>query len=64
VSVLKNTMQIQPNSIKFQTLELPRILIQILSQILESFTKESCFLFNSIQIRNLFENFLPREDIL
>jgi hypothetical protein len=43
-------MQIQPNSIEFQMLELPRIL--------ERSDKESCSIFNSLQIHILFENFL------
>jgi hypothetical protein len=39
VSILENTMQIQPNFIEFQTLEFPRILIQILAWILKSSNK-------------------------
>jgi hypothetical protein len=33
-------MQIQPNSIEFQTLEIPWVLIQIIAQILESSNKK------------------------
>jgi hypothetical protein len=56
-SILKNFTQILPNSIKFQTLELPQFIIQILSGILKSSNKESCSLFNSLQIHILFANF-------
>jgi hypothetical protein len=60
-SILENFTQILPNSIEFQTLQLPQFLIQILSGILKSSTKESCPLFNSLQIHILFENFQARK---
>jgi hypothetical protein len=41
----------------FQTLQLPKILIQILAQIFENSNKEGCSLFNSIQVYILFEIF-------
>jgi hypothetical protein len=61
VSILKNSMQIQPNYIEFQTLELPRILIKILARILESSNKENCSLFNFRQNHILIEIFRIQE---
>jgi hypothetical protein len=54
-------MQIQPNSIEFQTLELPRILIKILARILESSYKENCSLFNFHHSHILIEIFRIQE---
>jgi hypothetical protein len=59
-----NSKQIQPNSIGYQTLELPWILIQILVRIFKSSNKESCSLFNSLQIHILFEFFWGLQDLL
>jgi hypothetical protein len=53
-SIPENFNQILPNSIEFQTLELPQFLIQTLSRILKSSNEESCPLFNSLQFHILF----------
>jgi hypothetical protein len=52
---LHQILKIPINSIKFQTLKLPWISIQVLSWILKRSNKESCSLFNSLQICVLFE---------
>jgi hypothetical protein len=54
---LKPQDKIPSNSSQIQTLDIPQFLIQILSGILKSSDKESCPLFNSLQIHILFENF-------
>jgi hypothetical protein len=56
-SILENFTQILPNSVEFQTLELPRILIQILARILESSNQENCSLLQNLQSRILFAIF-------
>jgi hypothetical protein len=48
---------IESNSIEFQTLQIPWVLIQILPQILKKNYKEICSLFDFLQIHTLFEIF-------
>jgi hypothetical protein len=59
--MFKISNQIPPNSIEFQTLNLPRFFIQILYQILKSSNKESCSLLHYLLSHILFENFHARE---
>jgi hypothetical protein len=63
VYFLENPNQIPPNSIKFQILEHPYFLIQIVSWILRSSNKKSCPSFNFLQIHILLEIFGASEDI-
>jgi hypothetical protein len=49
--------------IKIQGIEISQILIQILCRIMKSYIKESCYLFNSLQVHNLFGIFRAREGI-
>jgi hypothetical protein len=54
---LNQIPSILPNSIAFQTLELPQFLIQILFGIPKRSNKENCSLFQKIQMHILFEIF-------